>query len=120
MWPLVASAPKKFNVAAFETTHLKWTVLNLDVLRVHVGVGVQQQADDGGVAGQHGPVQRRVLVVLVAQVHRHIEGQQQPGGVNAAEGAETVNPRDSNQERLGRQRTEKSSGANLHRVAVFQ
>lgn len=62
-------------------------MLNLDVLRVHIGVGVQQQADDVGVAGQHGPVQRRVLVVLVAQVHRHVKGQQQPGGVNT--GVET-------------------------------
>lgn len=77
--------------AAFGKTDLKLTVLNLDVLRVHVGVGVQQQADDGGVASQHGPVQCRVLVVLVAQVHRNVEGQQQPGGVNAAKGAETVN-----------------------------
>ena len=46
-----------------------------DVLGVDVGVGVQQQADDSGVAGQHGPVQRCVLVIFVAQVDGHVEGQ---------------------------------------------
>lgn len=48
---------------------------HLDVLRVDVGVGVQQQADDSGVPGQHGPVQRGVFVVLVAEVDGHVEGQ---------------------------------------------
>lgn len=47
----------------------------LDVLRIDVSVGVQQQADDGGVAGQHGPVQRCVLVIFVAQVDGNVEGQ---------------------------------------------
>lgn len=47
----------------------------LDVLCIDVSVGVQQQADDGGVAGQHGPVQRCVLVIFVAQVDRNVEGQ---------------------------------------------
>lgn len=54
----------------------------LDVLCIDVSVGVQQQADDGGVAGQHGPVQRRVLVIFVTQVDRHVEGEQQPGGIH--------------------------------------
>lgn len=47
----------------------------LDVLCVNVSVGVQQQADDCGVAGQHGPVQRCILVIFVAQVDGHIESQ---------------------------------------------
>lgn len=51
------------------------TVAYLDVLCIDVSVGVQQQADDGGVAGQHGPVQRRVLVIFVTQVDRHVEGE---------------------------------------------
>ena len=62
---------------------------DLDVLGVHVGVGLQQEADDCGVAGQHGPVERRVLVVLVPQVHRHVEGQEQPGGVHTGEAQKT-------------------------------
>lgn len=60
----------------------RWRHPHLDVLGIYVGVGLQQQADDGGVAGQHGPVQRRVLVVLVTQVHRHVERQEQPGGIH--------------------------------------
>lgn len=51
------------------------TVAYLDVLCIDVSVGVQQQADDGGVAGQHSPVQRRVLVIFVTQVDRHVEGE---------------------------------------------
>lgn len=51
------------------------TVAYLDVLCIDISVGVQQQADDGGVAGQHGPVQRRVLVIFVTQVDRHVEGE---------------------------------------------
>lgn len=51
------------------------TVAYLDVLCIDVSVGVQQQADDGGVASQHGPVQRRVLVIFVTQVDRHVEGE---------------------------------------------
>lgn len=51
------------------------TMAYLDVLCIDVSVGVQQQADDGGVASQHGPVQRRVLVIFVTQVDRHVEGE---------------------------------------------
>lgn len=54
----------------------------LNVLCINIGIGVQQKADDCGVSSQHGPVQRCVLVIFVAQVHRHIEGQQEPGGIH--------------------------------------
>jgi len=64
--------------------------LYLDVLCIDVSVGVQQQADDGGVAGQHGPVQRRVLVVFVAQVDRDVKREEQPGGIHAVTQEEGV------------------------------
>lgn len=54
----------------------------LDVLCIDVSISVQQQADDCRVAGQHGPVQCCVLVIFVAKVDRHVEGQEQPGGVH--------------------------------------
>lgn len=52
-----------------------WGGRYLDVLSINVSIGVQQQADDSGVASQHSPVQRCVLVIFVTQVDRHIEGQ---------------------------------------------
>lgn len=43
--------------------------LYLDVLCIDVSIGLQQQADDRSVSGQYRPVQSRVLMIFITQIH---------------------------------------------------